>query len=676
MDIKLDIYNEECQSLANSMYLKFGLHALAIERWYTRSNTVDENPANWLHYRNLAGLYHSYNTPMTIKSLDTFTDISFEKDVLKDHPTTMAMYREFGTHFESLVAKYPKNEVLIKGILYDRDIDEIIAMPDFHIVGWNKNLIDVQEHDLISILNDHLTIMGTKAGCPDYIEVNNNYPTLILGYVVSTLTPLIKRIRLQNSLSYNANTFYIWSNINSVINLEKYKNVLTYDDVMYLFKNIKRLKNGLASKDVFREVLGTIVTPKMIDAYNLRSRAILSSMDMDTRYLKADWDQVDVFSDDTRLATLSGVVSRHEERSNRTIDNAEQDLTHRLYQGYNDNVYPEITLYDNRENEGDIRENFIYLDYAFLFSGTDLLTRYYEVTRPDTGETLTLTHKEWLTIYMRIKQVQFGLKSDIIPAWPTGQLYNYNPISLRKLIDGGLDETTAQKILDIVGIYPVLRNDIAATVNYTENFVNSRSTVVSLLSRSYNKQNNIYIGDLNGEIFKSYLVSLYPDNTNYLDWLTKIDVLVDDMSLDTLRSLEHNILTTVIGISGDSAESLVNLMGSMLYKFVSYKTNISQKTSDTITLSLSSRPTWSEVGSDLLGVNTNINVVPTVKSYPVYDIEEKVDITPLTIETPMSKLISTPDVAAGNTKVTARVKQSANIVNLSPVTLTAEILEK
>lgn len=675
MDIKLDIYNDECLALANSMYLKFDLHALAIERRFTGQSTITSNRTTWLQYMNLAGLYHSSNAAMTVKSLDTFEDISFDKETLQEHPTTLSRYQEFGKYYTAIIEAFPDNEVLIKGILYGREIDDVIAMEDFHIVGWNANFIDVQEYDLISTLNNYLTIIGTKAGCPNYADMDDLYPTAILSSVVQNLTTLIKRVRFNNSKSYNANTFYIWSHINSVINLDAFKAALTYDDTMYLFKNIARLKSGACSKDVFKEVLGTVVSPKMIDAYYLSSDTKLSSMDLESKSVIADWTLKDVLSASSRATTIDSIVSDHTDRSNYKVADPKGDLTTLLFQDYNENDYSEMTLYDNRENEGDVRELLVNVDYSFLFAATEILTRFYEISLPDTGESITLQHGDWLTIYQRIQQKRFGLLTDTIPPHETTQVYRMRAVSRNELTQGGLTKTDAEKVIAMMGEFPVLRNDTATTTAYTDNYSNTKATITSILDRSINRQNNLYIGALNGIIFQSYMVQLHGNDVNFSDWLSGTGVDVDSMSVDTLTQLEYNILINVVGIDGDSAGSLVAMMGGILQKFVSYKTNISRKQSDTITLPLRLLPTWVARSNDISNIISIVDASPVLITTINSNVADEVNLINTSIDIGISKLSAAPRISAPIPKMTSEIPKNRFAVNVPFIGVEATILE-
>lgn len=675
MDIKLDIYNEGCLALADSMYLKFDLHALQTECWYQGTTDIDMDRTKWLHYQNLSGMYHAYNEPMTIKSLDTFEDISFDKDTLKLHPTTLTLYREFGKYYNALVEAYPNNSALIKGILYDVSIEEIIAMDDFHIIGCNTNLIDVQEYDLIETLNRHLNIMGTKVGCPDYVMADPLYSLAIMDYVVSHLTPTIKRVRMDKSKTYTANTFYIWSNINSVINLDEYRSILTYDDTMFLFKNILRLKNGLCSKAVFLEILTTIITPKMISAYYLESNTDVSSMNIDTMEVSADWTVKNVLNTDTKISTLSGVAKEHTERSPYKVKDAERDITDQLYRDYNSNVYPELTLYDDREREGDVRELLVNVDYSYLFGGLGTITRYYSLILPNTGEEFTLQHKDWLTIYSRLNQIRLGSKTDIVPCHKTTQLYRYTPISVSDMISRGLPAERANRIFDMIGGFPNVINDTGRCLDYVSKCNANRDTVVALLEQSYTTDNAITLDEVYGDIFESYAIRIQPDNTNFVEWMDSVGIDVDSMDEATRVQMEYLILTNVVGISGDSADKLVNLIGSMLYKFISYKTNISKRMSEKLTLGLGSRPTWIEIGDDNSGMVDMINVSVDARAVITSDISSDIELNETDIEITMTKDIGTDmvDMRAGDTITESNINKI--VVNLNPMTLTAEILE-
>jgi len=676
MDIKLDVYNANCVKLAKSMELKCDLHALSVERWYTGIKEITTDRTEWLHYKNLAGEYHDYNEPMTITSLDTLETIEFSKDVLINHPTTLSLYQEFGKYYDVLIAKYPDNAVLIKGILYNNDIEDIIALDDFYIVGWNTNLVEVQEHDLISTLNKYLTISGSSAGSPDFIESENLWPSMIIAYLAANMPVLIKRVRDSNSLSYNAHSFHIWSHINAYIPLEQYKALLTYDDIMYLFKNIARLKNGACSTAIFNEVLETIVYPKSIQGYRLESKTEMSSINNDNQTASAIWNHSNlVDGEDSKLTTLADVISTQLDRSNYQVATIESDISSRLFEEYNTNGYPELTLYDTNESDGGLRELLVDVDYAYVFGGEELHTNYTEITMPHSGEGISLQYNQWMTIYKRIQQIRTKSKTDTIPYHDTTVIYSMDTVSRSTLQDCGLSDEFIAKIITIMGSFPLIKNDTSESRAYVENYSNTRRTIESLIETSRNKTNNLYIDQAYNYIFKHYRVQLEGFGENFNTWIAATGVELDDMSEDEISQLEYYILSDIVGIDGDSAAMLVTYMGGILSNFVSYRTNISKEVNDNIVLELDSRRTFSQRAVDRLGLTetfpTPLSLTGSVDGAGARTLE----LRGSELTTELQPVVNTTVLNLRGSNLSGTINSFSTSLTLRPSTLTASIRE-
>lgn len=673
MDIKLDIYRERCLLLAESMYLKFDLHALSVEKWVSGLDDILYDRRDWLNYRNMAGLYHTFNTPMVAISLDTLEEISFDKDTLKDHPTTLNVYREFGKHYKALVSKYPDNDILIKGILYNKSIDDIIAMDDFHIVGYNTNLVDPQEYDLISTLNKYLSKQGVAAGCPNYSKDENHYATAILSFVTTSLPVMIKRIRNINSKSYNAHSFYIWSHINSVINLDKYKDYLNYNDVMFLFKNISRLKNGLASKSVFNEIVSSIIRPKRIRVYNLRSDILLDTIDLESDVADAEWYLDEVGGTEIKRIPVEDIVSEHVERSSYKTVDPFKDISRNVLYDFNSNLYPEITLIDDNDSEGLLRRMLVDVDYAFLFSGTGVLSGYFDITMPDTGDVMTLLHKDILSMYTRITQLRVGNLTDVIPPHVTVELYNHRPLDIIKLRKCGLTDDVIESILSIVKGFPVVHNDVRLTWSYVKHFNDSRNVVMALLDKSYTPENALCIEDAYSEIFKSHTINVHGDNPTWEDWSKRTGVYLDDKPVDVLDVLASSILKYVIGITEVDSTRLISMMSDMLSKFVSYKTNITREVSPISSIRLGLRPTWATQPINVSDMNGYIHGHVTIVSN-----KRDVDIVPVdTNSTPVSyergKVINDTNVLSTTSTIIPELTTLTSVLTSRPNIITAKI---
>lgn len=264
------IYEQGILNLARSLIIKSEATADAVNQQILRESVATgrtvllQQPETWRYYRNIAGLYHETDVPMTVISLDTAEEISFDKVTLVDHRATVRTYSQYGTFYRNLVKRYPEQEQLIRGILNPVDIQTAITAPDHTILAWDTTLVESQEDDLIYTLQVRIQKWFKRWYNHDFRLAHPVYPATALAVGLAYVPSFIKAIRLENCHTPKVHTFHIWQFLDNFGDFSKYRRVLTIKQALWLYRNIRWLRNNAGQKVAFDASLKAILTERLI----------------------------------------------------------------------------------------------------------------------------------------------------------------------------------------------------------------------------------------------------------------------------------------------------------------------------------------------------------------------------------------------------------------------------
>jgi hypothetical protein len=268
--IQVQLYNESIKRLCSSLILKSNAVAQCINRGISDFSELtgfivsEEFPETWKYYLNISGVYHASDTLMEIVSLDTLQKITFDKVTLLQHRATLKAYVQGSTYYEDLVKAYPNQEALIRGILNPIDIQKAIAAPEFTIIGWDTNLIEANEHSLMMRLQTIIDAYVLKTYVANYQLSNDLYIHTFLGSIYALIPGWIRSIRKELCKTPEAHSFHIWNYLDSNGYLSTYKDFLTREQTMWLYRNIKWVYANAGNENTFRELMDVVLTKRGI----------------------------------------------------------------------------------------------------------------------------------------------------------------------------------------------------------------------------------------------------------------------------------------------------------------------------------------------------------------------------------------------------------------------------
>lgn len=225
--------------------------------------TVDYNDQkSWKYYLNLAGEYHELDEPMSVKSLDTLTEISFTKENLLVHRATAKAYAYGTPYYQALVSKFPKQEQLIGGVLNPVSLDAAVTAADHEILWYDRKLVEANEYNLITKLQEYINAWWRINDSPAYEYAHDLYSGALHDTFYASLLGAILGIRLENCHTTNAHSFHIWSYLAGKGRLDEFQEYLTTNQTLWLYRNIDHLTSTLGQASAREELIEHLLTER------------------------------------------------------------------------------------------------------------------------------------------------------------------------------------------------------------------------------------------------------------------------------------------------------------------------------------------------------------------------------------------------------------------------------
>jgi hypothetical protein len=260
------------------MVIKYGSVAAAYNLGLQENNprayidTADER--TWRYYQNIAGIYHTTDTVMDVISLDTNTPITFDKTTLQTHPQTKEAYLFGSALHAELISKYPQQINLILGILYAPDrtsfIDEVVNAADGTLLYFDTRFVEPQEHSLIYTLQQWLYSYTKRWYNADYARIDNLYMADFMWKLSYHVAQKLYTVRQKNSKTEQAHTFYVRQYLASHGALDLYMDLLTQEQIIFLYRNILYIENHSGRQEVFYWLVENLMTVRNLPLFEYK----------------------------------------------------------------------------------------------------------------------------------------------------------------------------------------------------------------------------------------------------------------------------------------------------------------------------------------------------------------------------------------------------------------------
>lgn len=296
-----NIYQSNTFLLAKSVIIKFSFVNDHINRELGYAGyPISSDPTTHKYYMNLAGEYHPSDHDKLLKetgnryiTVPVATDSGYEtvpltKELLHGDDGNVSLLNEYqlGNRFHrDLLRRYPEHESLIKGLLCPIDKQLAIEAKDGMIlsIGYRNavyeegvlfyrqvqdlvgtrvsQLIEPQEGNLIIKLQEYIDKTLFRWFNGGYSLTDDLYVPYFLGILYSQLPAKIMNIRLGNTHTGQVHKFHVREYLESHGVLGRHVDVIPFEQIMYLYRNMRFLETNMGKTFTFNELIKNILTP-------------------------------------------------------------------------------------------------------------------------------------------------------------------------------------------------------------------------------------------------------------------------------------------------------------------------------------------------------------------------------------------------------------------------------
>jgi len=281
---EFELYLKEILSFLRTVTIKFEPFETVMNNLYFGKIPIDEpdesNPSNleykrsYPYYLNLNGEYHSENTIMKIydSKIDDYVDLT--KDYIQNNPLVKETYLKDRKLYNSLLNQYPNQTDLIKGMFFPiPSKDEAIKAKNLTLLSYDSSYLYVKEReDMIVFLNSFLEYMNYRWYIPTF-EYENLYPHTFWAMLWYLLPLVMVTRRIINTKTVYVHPYHIWEYLESK-GFDGYKDILTDDQALYLYKNINYLLRNRGKQFVLDRLEEILLYPYN---FSLSSKTIIHS---------------------------------------------------------------------------------------------------------------------------------------------------------------------------------------------------------------------------------------------------------------------------------------------------------------------------------------------------------------------------------------------------------------
>lgn len=579
MNNYLRIYIDSTFDLAHTLSIKSHFSARVLNRWVEShyGKVYDEaDPRTWKYYLNIAGEYAPYDTRMTAVSMDTLEEIEFNKANLALHRATSRAYQYGTRHYRELVAKYPQNEQLIRGILYPADLEQAIQAPDYSILSYPDYLIESHETSLIPKLQEWIWAFQERWNNQQYRISDDLYEASFLGILHMGTVLALLAFRLEAAKTNEVNSYYIRQYLASHGKLDRYINTLSRKQQLFLYRNLPWLERNSGRTDSYETIIENILTERHIPLVSYR---MVHQVDELTETLtpkvvfKATKENAPAFVADDVFETTTRMLAKAEHIAPRNMEERihEGEAIEQAFADSLSNRVQTKSLESSMSDFGDMgpyRLSEVLTNHWVYLSSVGIYNSYIMIENPRNGSSMPLNAKD----------------AYILANYLLAHLYDRTPTFIPTFTVSRVQRIIRPSIEDILGIADKQRFDVA----FVNDLIKHQPTLIPVVSIDafYEKCSEILLSmtyqryvAANTESFMKraqvHAMSTYLYGTKkcqladepeqlYAQWFQSRNIEIEDFLSGDVESVYLSIVRQATGLDLNTTVSIRNIQADML----------------------------------------------------------------------------------------------------------------
>lgn len=437
------IYHESASNLAATMVFKDEATCQIINgRLSTLSIDVnDADPKTWKYYLNLNGQYHTTDKMMRVTSMDTREVIDFTRENMDIHRDTWRAYQYGSRYYNELITMYPKQDMLIHGILNPVDIDAAIAAPDHTILYYDTSLVEARETNLIPKIQEMAYGLFIRWAQDDYRINNSLFVAARLAIFFMALPGIIKGIRTGNCHTPFVHSYHIQRYLASFGPLDQYYAHMNDFQRLYFYKNIRNILLNNGKDEVFQNLVNKTLTARKfpLARYTLQHNddTLLENLDPAIQYERTSVNGLhsalglDIKNTEQMLELEASLTRSNAKETGFALDYIPAKAVRSLSAELGTKVL-ESNMVDMKESEPYTLADVL-LNQWIYFADTGAYRYIVPLQLPNGGDSFKLTTKEAYIVYQYLYMKRMGVNMDVIPQISAKRVIRPEPPTLEEL---------------------------------------------------------------------------------------------------------------------------------------------------------------------------------------------------------------------------------------------------
>ena len=555
----------------------------------------ESDPTTWKYYLNLAGEYHDLDEAMSVKSLDTLTEIPFTKEMLMVHRATAKAYSYGTPYYRGLVNRFPKQEQLIKGILNPVDLQTAVSAPNHKILWHDKTLVDPNETNLVSELQNYIDAWWRRWDSPEYRLYHELYDAGLYAAFFAALPGAILGIRLANCHTQYAHSFHIWSYLAGKGRLDDFQEYLTTKQALWLYRNINWLTANVGKNKAHEELIQHLLTERgfPLVGYNLIQNVSempegltpnVDCVQIPLNFLDQQPQQRQVRDVATLVEKELPLARENELYTAQEIESTINEVKYNNVTRIATRVF-ESQVVDRSESKH-IRLPDVLLNHWLYLSHTKRYSAVLSITNPQTGEAFNIGAKDAFVLWLWLFNRSMNMTMTNVPIVQAKRVRRPVLPSFEELRDLTRPQYVTDRLIRAFYDNQPPFGLVVSTATFNElgrEIYAADLAQYSLYTRQEHMISRIEAELVSLAFWMDVDVELAPAGTTYSQWFKERSLLVEEMSQFDCATMAAEILDKATGQDLSKQFTLKEIHSAMLSLFKrlnAYTVQVIQSISD------------------------------------------------------------------------------------------------
>lgn len=477
---RYNIFRDQNIALAKSMIVKYDNIAQQMNLAITENGGyVSSDRTTWRYYLHLAGKRHDTDTPILITSLDTKELIELTTANLARHKKTANVYRSNTEYIDKLITEHLDYAVYIKGVFWPIPLNLAVEVNDCSILYYNAALVEPQEQSLMVEIEKKIREFHVRYMADGWKVYNDAYVLAFYNMLFPAIPAVLIWLRQRMQRTMETHSYFVTEFLASHQELHEFIPYLTNKQKFSIYRNVRYWERNSGKKEIFDWMVDTFLTgwgmPAVAYSVGQQIHDPTTGDDADLTPLPVAYQESLNYTErdsgrDLSLVTTADIIQKEVGLAyNNAVHQPEyqEDLDTRLGLTQYPNLTTklvEVTAVDPESMERYDYMHGLFNEWLHLTArGTYDIS--HEFLNPTNGETIKLTSKELMALYLYSAFKGFsGVALDTIPVFNALGVQIKRWVSVEEMEKYLVDDSWANRYDSTVNFFADTQYEVVGSI--------------------------------------------------------------------------------------------------------------------------------------------------------------------------------------------------------------------